>query len=229
MALQRLAARRGSPLVVYSDNGTNFKGASKELRDAAATIDEKNLRSYALEKRMKWIFNPPDAPHMGGVCMGKAHPFEIEHSVNSRPLTHISVDPGDEEALTPNHFLLGTSSGEVHLGRYDAQATCPKRQWKIAQSFAESFWRRWLREYLPTLISRPKWHKSDTNLKKGDLVLIVDFQMPRNSWNTGTIEEVYPGADGVIRIAKVRTAKGELIRPTRKLITLTSDTDDKHH
>ncbi|XP_076660139.1 uncharacterized protein LOC143363448 [Halictus rubicundus] len=252
MALQRLAARRGSPLVVYSDNGTNFKGASKELRDAAATIDEENLRSYALEKRMKWIFNPPDAPHMGGVwerlirsvksalqailrdqipSSEVLHTLlvEIEHSVNSRPLTHISVDPGDEETLTPNHFLLGTSSGEVHLGRYDAQATCPKKQWKIAQSFAESFWRRWLREYLPTLISRPKWHKSDTNLKKGDLVLIVDFQMPRNSWNTGTIEEVYPGADGVIRIAKVRTAKGELIRPTRKLITLTSDTDDKHH
>lgn len=30
---------------------------------------------------------------------------EIEHSVNSRPLTDVSVDPRDEEALTPNHFF----------------------------------------------------------------------------------------------------------------------------
>ena len=30
--------------------------------------------------------------------------LEVEHMVNSRPLTHVSVDPRNEEALTPNHL-----------------------------------------------------------------------------------------------------------------------------
>ncbi|XP_076661126.1 uncharacterized protein LOC143365004, partial [Halictus rubicundus] len=52
MAIKRLAARRGSPLVMYRDNGTNFKGASKELRDAIATIEIGKISNYALENRI---------------------------------------------------------------------------------------------------------------------------------------------------------------------------------
>ena len=89
--------------------------------------------------------------------------LEIEHSINSRPLTHVSTDPRDEEVLTPNHFLIGTSSGEVRLGKVDAQNINPRKQWQIAQTFADSFWRRWLREYVPTLLTREKWIKKDAN------------------------------------------------------------------
>ena len=96
---------------------------------------------------------------------------EIEHSINSRPLTHVSIDPRDEEALTPNHFLTGTLSGELKLGKYDAANICPRKQWQIAQSFADALWRRWLREYLPSLIAREKWNERNEPLKKGDIVL----------------------------------------------------------
>ena len=44
---------------------------------------------------------------------------EIEHSRNSCPLTHVSTDPGYNEAFTPNHYLIGTSSGEIKLANYD--------------------------------------------------------------------------------------------------------------
>ena len=52
---------------------------------------------------------------------------EVEQSVNSRSLTDVSVDPRNGEAITPNHFLIGTSSGELRLGRTEAQA-CNLRQ-----------------------------------------------------------------------------------------------------
>ncbi|XP_076246401.1 uncharacterized protein LOC143186603 [Calliopsis andreniformis] len=243
MALQRFAARRGTPLVVYSDNGTNFKRASKELRDATKAIDTEALVDHALSKQIKWVFNPPDAPHMGGAwerlirsvkvalnaTLRNQVPseevlstllVEIEHSVNSRPLTDVSLDPRDEEALTPNHFLIGASSGEIKIKKYDLQATCLRKQWQIAQSFANAYWRRWLREYLPGLIPRAKWHETENSLEKGDLVRIVDLQAPRNLWKTGTVTEVFPGADGVVRIAKVRTSAGVFTRPARKLIRL---------
>ena len=148
---------------------------------------------------------------------------EIEHSVNSRPLTHVSVDPQDNEALTPNHFLIGSLSVELRLGNYEAQNICPHKQWRIAQAFADNFWKRWLREYLPSLIVRKKWFVKTDSLKTNDLVLIVDFQVPRNFWRKGIIPEVFPGADGEVRVAKISTSSGDFIRPVHKLICLLSE------
>ncbi|XP_023248184.1 uncharacterized protein LOC111643990 [Copidosoma floridanum] len=136
MALQRMAARRGCPAVIYSDNGTNFRGACTELQTEVARLDRQRQKEYALKNGIRWVFNPPEAPHMGGswerlvrsvkvtlhatlkdkvpskevLCTVLA---EAEHVVNSRLLTHVSVHPGDGEALTPNYFLIGTASGSV--------------------------------------------------------------------------------------------------------------------
>ncbi|XP_076285569.1 uncharacterized protein LOC143218324 [Lasioglossum baleicum] len=207
-------------------------------------METDKLENHALQRKIKWIFNPPNAPHMGGAWerliksvkialnailrdqapseeVLKTLMVEIEHSINSRPLTHVSLDPQDNEALTPNHFLMGTSSGEIRMGKYDAEAVSPRKQWKIAQCFADAFWRRWLKEYLPGLIPRSKWCNTEKSLKNGDVVLIAEQQAPRNLWKIGEIVEVYPGSDGVVRIAKVRTVQGEFVRPTRKLIKVT--------
>ena len=245
MALQRLAARRGSPSVLYSDNGTNFRGACQELKDSIAMIDKNKQREYALKNGMRWLFNLPDAPHMGGVwerlikfvkitlnailknqVVSEEVLYttltEIEHAVNSRPLTHVSADPPDDEALTPNHFLIGTSSGELKLGKYEIENVCTRKQWQISQAFADAFWKRWLREYLPNIISREKWFYKNETIKVGDIVLIFNLQAPRNSWKKGRVTEVYIGADGEIRVAKILTTDGELTRPIHKLIHLFS-------
>ena len=128
-------------MCLYSDNGTNFRGACRELCSAIAAIDCVKRKKYALDNGMHWMFNPSDAPHMGGawerliqsvkvalsaVLRDQApnekvlHTLlaEVEHTVNSRPLTHVSVDPRDNEALTPNHFLIGAWSGNIKLGAY---------------------------------------------------------------------------------------------------------------
>ena len=243
MALQRMAARRGTPKAIYSDNGTNFRGASRELKEAIDAIDLTKQKSYALTHRIEWHFNPPDAPHMGGawerlirsvksalhVTMREQAPVEevlitvfaeIEHAINSRPLTHVPVDPRDGEALTPNHFLLGYSAGEMSLVRCSQDVTNTRKQWKLAQAFSDAAWKRWLREYLPTLIERPKWVDNSENLKIGDLVLLMDFQAARNEWKRGTITQVYPGKDGVVRVAEIQTSKGKFIRPAHKIIRL---------
>lgn len=62
-----MAVRRGTPICMYSENGTNFKGAHKEMNEAIAHINNDNIKAYILNKKIEWRFNPPDAPHMGEV------------------------------------------------------------------------------------------------------------------------------------------------------------------
>ncbi|XP_058803620.1 uncharacterized protein LOC131671301 [Phymastichus coffea] len=148
MSIQRFANRRKFPRMMYSDNGTNFTKASKELKDAVSGIDTERQRRFAEEKGFEWRFNPPDATYMGrawerrirSVKVALDHALkgevpteevlstllvEIEHMVNSRPLTHVSVNPNNEEALTPNHFLIGSSPGHLRLERYEAEIKAP--------------------------------------------------------------------------------------------------------
>ncbi|XP_073964433.1 uncharacterized protein [Choristoneura fumiferana] len=172
MALRRMAARRGWPRVMYSDNGTCFRGADTELR---AAYEEwlPELRDIGLRHRMEWRFIPPGAPNQGGAwerlvrsvktaltatLFSRAPKEEVlvtllaeaEQTVNARPLTHVSVDPCDEEALTPSHFLLGGPAGTPPTGTCDE---ADRRAWRASQALANHFWARWVREYLPTLVN----------------------------------------------------------------------------
>ncbi|XP_076638806.1 uncharacterized protein LOC143350669 [Colletes latitarsis] len=244
MALSRMAARRGFPTIIYSDNGTNLRGAHAELKRLVTDLDCDTLRDRAMSKGVEWRFIPPGAPHMGGcweslvksvkitlrIILKERAPreetlatmlAEAEHTVNSRPLTSVSVDHRDGESLTPNHFLIGTSSINplaVGLGGREGQNL--RKQWRIAQNLADHFWSRWVKEYLPTLIKRRRWHQEVQPLAVGDLVLIVDSQLPRNIWPRGIVTTTFPGRDGRVRVAEIKTTKGKIIRPVSKLIVL---------
>lgn len=54
-ALKCFVSRRGIPNTIYSDNGTNFRGAERCIN----FHDDKVLAKYALVKRINWKFNPP--------------------------------------------------------------------------------------------------------------------------------------------------------------------------
>ncbi|XP_041978615.1 uncharacterized protein LOC121732727 [Aricia agestis] len=241
LALRRLIARRGCPTVIFSDNGTNFHGADAELRRAAieAMSQEADVRA------IKWRFIPPGAPFMGGAwerlvksvkialsaVLHERHPSEevlstllaeAEYTVNSRPLTHVSVQPEDDEALTPNHFLLGGSARVPTPGKFDDADLITRSNWRASQRLADMFWARWVREYLPELQHRREPRGSGRTIKEGDVVLIVDSNLPRNTWPRGIVIATYPGQDGAVRVVDVRTKGGVLRRPTKRLVILST-------
>lgn len=150
---------------------------------------------------------------------------EAEYTVNSRPLTHVTADPEEEEPLTPNHFLIGSASGRPHLAHFKPQEeeVCLRQQWRIAQQLADMFWRRWLREYTPTLAQRRKWREKVEPIKEGDLVLLHDPTLPRNQWPRGRVTGVITGADGQVRAARIKTATREYTRPAVKIIVLPTE------
>ena len=123
------------------------------------------------------------------------------------------------KVLTPN-ILLSGSIEVLPTTDYDIADTL-RNSWKHGQSIANAFWTRWKREYLSTLNCRHKWLGVKRNLKKDDLVLIVDDKTQRNFWPLGIITEVFADRFGHVRRAPNKKANGNVLqRDVRKLCLL---------
>ncbi|GBP95466.1 hypothetical protein EVAR_68593_1 [Eumeta japonica] len=73
-------------------------------------------------------------------------------------------------------------------------------------------------EYLPTLQHRRKPVGRDDPLAVGDIVIVVDKTLPRNTWVRRRVTATYSGKDGVVRVANITTSTDTLRRPTKKLV-----------
>uniref|UniRef100_A0A182NDR4 DUF5641 domain-containing protein n=1 Tax=Anopheles dirus TaxID=7168 RepID=A0A182NDR4_9DIPT len=137
--------------------------------------------------------------------------------INSRPLTDVPVDSEEEAPLTPNHFLLSSSSGVKPLVPFDDSPNPLQNNWKTSQLYANLFWRKWIRAYLPTLTRRTKWYQPRKPLQEGDVVLLVDENLPRGCWPKGQITQAIQSKDGAVRRVHVRLATGKICeRPAVK-------------
>ncbi len=243
MAVNRLAARRGGkPVHMLSDNGTNFIGANAELKRALKDIQGKDIAAKLANNGIDWKFIPPRSPNFGGrwerqiktvkIALGRTLTFynkrvpteeilrtlllEVEYLVNSRPLTHVSVDQNDEEALTPNHFLFGSVGTFKTWGTFTDDDVILRQEWRKMNRMADYFWERWTNEYLPTQAPRQKWNDKKKGIKIGDLVFIVEPGAPRGSWIRGIVEKLHPGKDGIVRVVEVKTSGGIFRRAVSK-------------
>lgn len=123
LTLRRFIARRGRPCVIYSDNGTNFKGANNLFE----TIDWTEIVKETGIQKIKWKFIPPTAAWWGGYWerlvkvtkellrrnLGKAFVdleefntllTEIEGVINQRPLTYVAFFCKTRTKTSPQKF-----------------------------------------------------------------------------------------------------------------------------
>lgn len=242
-ALRRFISRRGQVCSVRSDNGTNFVGAKKELKEALASLNHQQIQRVLLQEGIQWHFNPPGASHHGGVWERVIRMVrsvltsvlhlqtldddglhtvlcEVEAILNGRPLTKLSDDPADLEPLTPNHILLMKGKPVLAPGLFTKDDVYVKRRWRQVQYIADLFWKRWVQEYLPLLQERHKWNKRERNFVPGDIVVVMDAAAPRGSWPLGRILETFPDKKGLVRSVRLRTRTSILERPVTKLCLL---------
>ncbi|XP_043263933.1 uncharacterized protein LOC122404103 [Colletes gigas] len=243
-ALDRFIARRGVPSCIFSDNGTNFVGADRELRENfEAVYNTPEMRNKCSQKGIKWKFNPPSAPHFGGMqeagvksmkfhlkrTLGEFTPTseelqtllcKIEASLNSRPIAALSDSPDDYAPLTPGHFLVGSPLNALPTQSVEIEKLSRLTRWRAIQKFHEQIWRHWTRDYLTHLQNRYKWRTAQKTLKLNDLVLVQNPLLPPNQWEMGRVEEVFTGRDGNARVVKIRTAKSIFTRPITRLCKL---------
>ena len=66
-AVYRFVARRGQPITILSDKGTNFVLAANEFKAAFSDLKGDEMIKHLAEKGIKWSVNPPAAPPSWGV------------------------------------------------------------------------------------------------------------------------------------------------------------------
>ena len=244
MAFSRFIKRRGTPSIMVSDNGTNFTGAERELREASEAIDRTQVSRKFAHEGIEWRFNPPRAPHFGGVfeIVVKAAKraittvlanasltdeelltalIEAEHLINTRPLTTVSDDAQDDQPLTPQHFLVGRMDAPLAkevtvLGEHQHQ----RKRWAAVQRLVDDVWQRWKREFLQSLNLRKCWRQAKKSLKVGDVVMWMSPGTPRGEWPLGRIMETFPGKDNKVRVVDVKIGGKILQRAIHHLVPL---------
>ncbi|XP_051171022.1 uncharacterized protein LOC127287913 [Leptopilina boulardi] len=245
-ALRRFVSRRGKPSDDYSDNGTNFVGARRELAELTDFLlkNESTIIESAVDLSVQWHFIPPRSPHFGGLWEAgvktvKGHLkriltdaslvyedfysvlVQVEACVNSRPLSPLSDDPNDLLPLTPAHFLLGETLLAVPDPDLSHISENRLSKFQRMQMMVQHFWKRWSAEYIAELQVRAKWRtRNEPSIRVGTLVIIKEDNLPPVQWKMGRIIEVQLGADGIARVAKVHTSLGTYKRAITKLCPL---------
>jgi len=155
-AFRRFCARRGVPQEVHSDNGTNFVG------------------NHFAANNITWKFNPPRAPHMGGLWEAavkamkrlmrkslQAHLLkvdeltsilvEIEAILNSRPLVPLETTDLDNIVLTPGHFLIGRPFVSPPTKSTTSASISSLKRWQLTQKITQDLWKSWKTTYLQSI------------------------------------------------------------------------------
>jgi hypothetical protein len=244
--LHRFVSRRGLPNKLLSDNATTFHGANNQMKEMFKTWQQsshiEHIRKFCEARQINWEMIPPRAPHMGGawesaVKLVKTHLYKvfgdallsfeelativsrIEGVLNSRPITAIHDDHTDYMALTPGHFIIGRPLNEIVEPDLCDLKLNQLSRFQYLTRLKQEFWKRWSSQYLQQLQQRNKWH-SVINVQLGQIVIIMEDNIPSSQWILGKIIKLHTGADGITRVVKLKTKSGELVRPLVKLCLL---------
>ena len=140
--MRRFIAIRDSPIVIWSDVGSQLNAASKELKEAISNLNQEELKEFGSSHEIDWKFIPPDAPWQNGcsesliksvkkalkIAIGdqaltfsemQTVLFEIANLVNSRPIGRHPTSVEDGSYLSPNDLLLGRSSKRIPAGPFN--------------------------------------------------------------------------------------------------------------
>ncbi|UYV80526.1 hypothetical protein LAZ67_19000472 [Cordylochernes scorpioides] len=89
---KRFVARRGHCHQLYSDRGTNFVGAARQLRSSFYMAKEQltDLAAVLENQGTEWKFNPPGAPYFGGLWEAgvKALKYHMRRIIGNQVLTY---------------------------------------------------------------------------------------------------------------------------------------------
>ena len=217
-AVRRFIARLGSPKLILSDDAAYLVAARKQIMKQPLIINKDEIATKLQLMSIDWRPNIPSAPHfsrarerlvsitkrvfvlnLGSDRLSRdlfsTIVVEREGLINSRPPTHVICDNNDTLPLTPNYFLIGRRLIYAPAASFLDQTNNNKlsnKSWKQTTDRLDSFWKRLLKEYAPTLFKRTKWNQKEETIQKHDLEWILENFTPRGIWTLGKVVECLP-------------------------------------
>ncbi|XP_018400802.1 PREDICTED: uncharacterized protein LOC108778188 [Cyphomyrmex costatus] len=110
---------------------------------------------------------------------------QVETILNSRPLTPMSTDPSDLQALTSGHFLIGRPLVAITEADLTDISTNRLYRYQLLERMKQTFWKRWSSEYLTQLQQRNKWKRVQVTIKIGTVVVLRNANTPLMNWRIG--------------------------------------------
>lgn len=251
MVFRRFIGIYTTPRCVYSDNGTNFVGAEKELVQNVETLGKdqalRDFRPDPTAPPIEWKFQPPSAPHFGGAHESlvksakralyealdqeaKKHRYPSEETMRTllfevagllNTRPLTQLSPDPSDPRPLTPNDLLNRPSTSHFPTGSFKDALPSEHYRCLRRAVNIFWDLWKGPYLQSLIARKKWKKEKRNFAVGDHVLIADPNQPRGMWNHGVVSEVFPGPDNLVRVVNVKTEAGQSLRPITRLCLLT--------
>ena len=232
MCLRRLAASKGVPSIIMSDNHRTFIAGETFLLEMQ---QDPAVQDHLSATNIRWKHQTLRSPWMGGHFEGLVRTIkaslataisrklltfeefstivkEAENIVNSRPLTYQSDNTRDIP-LTPSQLAWRRDltlmppllqPGDPLNEDYDAKAT--RAQYVVLSNALECLRNRWHNEYLLSL--REKHYNQcaenpSHHLRFGQLVMVKHDNIHHIEWPLGVITAVYPDERGIIRTEEV--------------------------
>ena len=239
-AFRRFVSLRGNRNNCRADRGTNFIGAQHCLKELLSDWDIPRIQSVVSEEfssTFQWSWNVPRASHQNGIVESliksvrqaldatsknqalteeqwRTYLAEVTCLINQRPLYPSSNGIWENPPITPNDLLVGNHFPPP-MPEVESKVN-PRHLMRGTEKRVQEFWNCWMKNFAPNLLPRSKWFRKRENLRKGDLVLEIE-PTPRRTWKMGLVLETYPGEDGLVRKAKIKTATSVYDRPIHKL------------
>ena len=182
-ALVRLNSQFPSVKKLYSDNGSNFRSADRELKEVTDKWNKNDLDRQLGDIGITWVFGPANCGSYGGVwerMVGlvkkhfkatiKDHVLDLDvfetflagvtSVVNKRPILEASSNVDDFLVLSPSHFLypyILTDSSNSILPPSTDGGDALRKSWHATQQLLDEFWEIFKKDYITSLAKKTKW------------------------------------------------------------------------
>ena len=219
-AFIRFSCRFGYPKFVFPDEGSQLVNGCENMNYSFTDSKQK----LSVEYGVQYIACPVGAHYVHGKVERKIRQVkkcirvnvenerlsiiqwetlmqQISNSINNLPIGLKNKVEAIEhlDIITPNRLILGRNNERcpnaplVISGDHKGLIECNANIFK-------AWFKAWIISYVPSLIERPKWHKSDRNVSVGDVVLFLKSEREFDEqYQYGIISSVHRGQDGHIR------------------------------
>ena len=153
----------------------------------ATTTTSEGTLQHLIEAAPDWLHRTPSPIEL------QKYISNTTRLVNNRPLTSLSDDPRDFNAISPSSLLTPAFHPNTPVGKpHDRDEL--RRDFRFNRALAQKFWHRWMKFYLPLLQRRKKWLKETPNLEVGQMVLVggPDDLNKRGHYKLGRVKRVLP-------------------------------------